>query len=133
MVRGEIIPSLLAEFGEEVNKTINEGDLLFGDFMNLQPLEPEIQVDESYLDLSSYLKVKGKCEEMLNLLEEEKMSDGEGPSLVFFNDAIEHIVRLMRILRLPKRHSMLVGVGGSGKRSIAKLSSFIACSEVFQI
>lgn len=36
-------------------------------------------------------------------------------NLVFFSDAIEHILRIARVLRSPRGCSMLIGVGGSGK------------------
>ena len=46
-------------------------------------------------------------------------------NLVFFEDAVLHILRIMRSLRQPRGNIMLIGVGGSGKQSLIRLSSYM--------
>lgn len=53
--------------------------------------------------------------------------------LVLFSIACEHISRIARIIDQPFGNALLVGVGGSGKQSLSKLTAFILGQEVFRI
>ena len=46
--------------------------------------------------------------------------------LVLFDSCIQHILRISRVIRTPRGNCLLVGVGGSGKQSCARMATYIA-------
>ena len=53
--------------------------------------------------------------------------------LVLFEDAIRHLLSINRLMEIPRSSGLLVGVGGSGKRSLTLLSAYISGAAMFQI
>ena len=77
--------------------------------------------EAAYLPVKNYETLKGVLEAKL----EEYNESVASMNLVLFDQAMEHISRIARIIDLPGGSALLVGVGGSGKQSLSRLASFI--------
>lgn len=44
--------------------------------------------------------------------------------MVLFDDALDHLIRIHRMLRMDRGHVLLIGSDGNGKKSLSKLAAF---------
>jgi dynein heavy chain len=80
-----------------------------------------------YEDVGDYGTIKPLFERLLELY---NVRAPKKMNLVFFEDALEHLTRACRTLSLPRGNCLLVGVGGSGKSSLARLAAFTVGAQV---
>jgi len=82
-----------------------------------------------YKDLGGYGDIRTIFTAVLDLYNQEN----KAMTLVLFEQALEHLCRIHRIIRNPRGNALLVGVGGSGKQSLTRLGAFCAGYKLFQI
>ena len=99
-------------------------DLLFGNYME-PDADPKI-----YDEVDNWSKLE---KNMMYYLNEYNMLSNSPMDLVLFRFAIEHISRVSRLLQMPRGHILLVGLGGSGRRSAVKLAASMNDAEMFQV
>ncbi|XP_055836500.1 dynein axonemal heavy chain 2 isoform X2 [Episyrphus balteatus] len=95
---------------------------IFGDFLSPQGFYEDIVNFES---LRSY---------MISQLEEYNLVPGSvRVNIVFFREAIEHVVRIVRVISQQKGHMLHIGIGGSGRQVLARMATFICEYDVFKV
>ena len=108
------IENLISNMGKKWGKNMNK--VYFSDI--LSPSH-----ERSYEEINDLEKVNLSVTTSLN---NYNMVSDRPMDLVLFNYALEHILIILRIIREAKGHALLVGLGGSGRKSFSYLSSSIA-------
>ncbi|XP_054851851.1 dynein axonemal heavy chain 10 [Eublepharis macularius] len=122
LVQGHIKDLVEEHFKDDVEQVMRD-PILFGDFrMALNESEPRV-----YEDIQDYDAAKALFQEIL----EEYNEMNTKMNLVLFDDALEHLTRIHRIIRMDRGHALLVG--GSGKQSLSRLAAYTAGCEIFEI
>jgi dynein heavy chain 1 len=80
-----------------------------------------VSVDQNQLKVYIKTRLKIFYEEQLDV------------PIVVFDEVLEHILRIDRVLRQPLGHLLLVGASGVGKTTLSRFVSWVNNINVFQI
>ena len=94
-----------------------------GEILELSPFVYEACPSNEFIKKKAYEKLEAYNEKF----------PGKKMSLVIFDDALAHLLRLTRTINADSGSAMLVGVGGSGKTSLTRLAASICRHFMFQI
>jgi dynein axonemal heavy chain len=108
---------------EQWNDTSALRSLVFGDFVGTG--------DRLYQRVT--LEPTRLIRLLQDYLSEYNLTFSNQMPLVFFDDAVQHLARLCRILRQPRGNALLVGVGGSGRQSLTRMAAFMSGYECISI
>ncbi|KAG2951559.1 Dynein gamma chain, flagellar outer arm [Phytophthora cactorum] len=109
---------------------------VYVDFLQDQPVdelgEPIGEMPRNYEPVSSLQLLRSRVEHLLSQFNRENPGRAL-PSLILFEEALCHLARLTRVLGLAQSNMMIVGVGGSGKQSLARLAAALSGHELCQL
>uniref|UniRef100_A0A8C2GSU6 Dynein, axonemal, heavy chain 6 n=1 Tax=Cyprinus carpio TaxID=7962 RepID=A0A8C2GSU6_CYPCA len=100
--------------------------IIFGDFIKVGA----DKADRVYEDLTDIEKIR---QVLQDYLDDYNTTFAKETKLVFFQDAIEHVSRIARMIRQERGNALLVGVGGTGKQSLTRLAAHMCGYRCFQI
>ena len=108
--------------------------LIFGSFVPMcYPNNDTTQKPyrDVYCEMWDREKLTKACEYQLS--DFNQMNSQRKMNLVLFEAAIEHCAKINRIISTQFGHALLMGVGGSGRKSLTNLAIHIASFEPYEI
>jgi dynein heavy chain len=123
-------------FGESFDQTLKEATS--APFCSFVADIPQCEgVDESKIPrieerVSPFDALSWRCLEFMKEQNARPATKGERLDLVLFDDATNHLVRIARVVGIPRSHAMVAGLGGSGKQSTTRRASPLLSHQTFR-
>ena len=112
------------DFKIEFEEVVPKEPVIYGDFMS------GVGDNKPYIEIEDHVKMVKVLDESLD---DYNQINTAQMKLVLFMDAVKHIGRISRVIRQPLGNALLLGMGGSGRQSLTRLSAHIAEFDCFQI
>ncbi|KAJ8668953.1 hypothetical protein QAD02_000212 [Eretmocerus hayati] len=121
------LDALFDELRTDKSKPVGEQELRRLVYCDFADPKADARLYQEVLDLELLRSI------VENYLAEYNSMTKKPMNLVLFRFAIEHLSKIARIIKQPRSHALLVGVGGSGRQSLTRLASHICDYEVHQV
>jgi len=115
---------LKKHFETSMKDIVTTERLIYGDFL-VPGADPKVY--QQVNDIAHLFKIVDEA------LEDHNSMSNSPMNLILFLDAIEHVSRVCRVIQLPLGNMLLLGVGGSGRQSLARLASAMEEFSLFSI
>jgi dynein heavy chain len=100
----------------------SDNPLLFCNFLKAD--------DRLYQQLNDWRQC---CPVFLDYQMKHNLSGYSPLKMVFFKEAVEHVLRICRVLQQPGGHLLLIGLDGTGRRTCLQLGAYISGHSMFQL
>jgi dynein heavy chain len=132
----EISLECFPQLEKGINEVLMRKKIMFCDFLNENPdLEDDDfeleEIEKVYEGIADMKKLRSLCMGLLKVY--NRQYPQRKMDLVLFDDALYHLIKISRIIQMPRSSALLVGVGGSGKQSLTRLAANIGKHQLSQI
>ncbi len=104
--------------------------------MSEDSLEFSFEICPSYIGYMQYDEITDEnllLKVMQSYLDDYNEMTNNPMNLVLLQFAIQHVAGICWVIKQPQGNVLLVGVGGSGQQSLARLAAFIQGFDIYQV
>lgn len=122
----------------EIEKHLIGNLIYFCDFLREDTFDDDgitvlEEAEKIYEGMDNIDKLRMRCLQLLGIYNASPANQQRKMDLVLFDDALSHLIRISRIIQMPRSSALLVGVGGSGRQSLTRLAAFTGKQKIKQI